>query len=187
MEHVKIPSVFIDRKPLNFKGDVVRVDDFEGGRLATSHLIKYGHKDIAFFGDYLRIQPTKLRLNGYKKALVDANIKLNHKFVHVDMDDETKAESVMDKILESKVQPTALFASKSELSAGILRALHSKKRTDIAMISFDDFRFADTLLPAVSVLNHSSRDLARVAITRLFRKLDWNRISCSRGYFAFKK
>ena len=172
MENVKIPSVFIDRKPLNFKGDVVRVDDFEGGRLATNHLIKHGHKQIAFFGDRLKIQPTKLRLDGYKKALSEAKIKLNEEFVIIDMDDQAKAEYIMNKILESKNQPTALFSSKSELSAGILRTLHFKERTDIAMISFDDFRFADTLRPAISVLNHSSRDLARSAVIRLFSRID---------------
>jgi LacI family transcriptional regulator len=172
MENVKVPSVFIDRKPLNFKGDVVRVDDFEGGRLATEHLIKHGHKEIAFFGDRLKVQPTKLRLEGYKKALSDAKLKLNEELVFIDMDDERKAESLMLAVLANKVQPTAIFASKSELAAGILRAIHAKKRTDIAIISFDDFRLADTLVPAISVLDHSSRDLARAAVMRLFSKID---------------
>jgi LacI family transcriptional regulator len=172
MESVRIPTVFIDRAPLNFKGDVVRVDDLEGGRIATNHLIKHGHKKIAFFGDREKVKTTKLRLDGYKKALNEAKIKFEEDLIFLDMEEERKAESVMNRILTGDNQPTAIFASKSELAAGLLRAIHSKKRTDIAIISFDDFRFADTLTPAISVLDHSSRDLARVAVMRLFSKMD---------------
>lgn len=166
------PVVFIDRVPLNFKGDVVRVDDIEGGRMATQHLINHGHKKIAFFGDYVKVQTTKLRLDGYKKALKDAKIKISENFIFTNLDEERKAESAMLEILSAKDQPTALFLAKSEHSAGILRVIHSKKRTDIAIISFDDFRFAETLSPAISVLDHSSRDLARNAIIRLFSRID---------------
>ena len=77
MKDMTIPSVFIDRSPKNFNGDVVRVDDVDGGRMATEHLIKHGHTRIAFFGDRLKIMTTKLRLEGYKKALNDAKIKIN--------------------------------------------------------------------------------------------------------------
>ena len=74
--------------------------------------------------------------------------------------------------MNSKDIPTAIFASKSELAIGIIRVLHKYKRTDIALISFDDFRLADTLQPAISILDHSSRDLARAAMTRLLDKID---------------
>ena len=88
------------------------------------------------------------------------------------LDDEKKAESAMRDLLASKKPATALFAAKSELGVGIIRSMHSAKRTDIAMISFDDFRLADTIQPAISILDHSSRDLARAAMTRLLSKID---------------
>lgn len=172
MKDMTIPSVFIDRSPNNFKGDVVRVDDVDGGRMATEHLIKHGHTRIAFFGDRLKIMTTKLRLDGYKKALNDAKIKINDDLIFLDLDEERKAESAMRAVIKGKNPPTALFAAKSELGVGIIRAMHSENRRDMAMISFDDFRLADTIQPAISILDHSSRDLARAAMTRLFSKID---------------
>ena len=172
MRDISIPSVFIDRNPNNFEGEVVRVDDFEGGRVATQHLIKHGHTKIAYFGDRLKVLTTKLRLDGYKKALSESKLPIEDELIYLDLDDESKAEKATLEIFSKSTQPTAIFASKSELSVGILRAIYAHGRTDIALISFDDFPFAEILNPAISVLDHSSRALAKAASLKLFRKID---------------
>jgi LacI family transcriptional regulator len=172
LEKSSVPVVFIDREPNNLRADTVRVDDFEGGKIATEHLVKRNHTKIAFFGDKKKVKTTELRLNGFKSALETKKIPLNDKFLHLGLDNDEKAEVEMCAILSSENIPTAIFASKSELAIGIIRALHKHERTDIALISFDDFQLADTLNPAVSVLDHSSRALGRAAILKLLRKID---------------
>ncbi len=68
--------------------------------------------------------------------------------------------------------PTAIFSARSETSLGVVRALHLRQRTDIAFVSFGDFATADLLSPAMTVIDHDPRMLARRAMDLLRERLD---------------
>jgi LacI family transcriptional regulator len=55
---------------------------------------------------------------------------------------------------------------------GILRTLHERNRHDIAIISFGDFEMAQVVEPKISVIEHSPRELGRLAAERIFAKID---------------
>ena len=168
----KTPAVFIDRAPNKFKGDVVRVDDEYGAKIATKHLIANGHERIAYFADNLKIKTTKFRFEGYKIALKEANIILDKDLIFLDLDVNMNLDSVLEKILSSKNPPTAIFTSKAEISIEIVSSIHKMGRTDIALVSFGDFTLASSIQPPVTVLDHSAREIGRAAIKRLFEKID---------------
>ena len=56
------------------------IDDVEGGRLATAHLLELGHRRIGFIGDRseggLGFRSGRRRLTGYSRALEAAGIRL---------------------------------------------------------------------------------------------------------------
>jgi len=54
----------------------------------------------------------------------------------------------------------------------VVRALHTTGRTDIGLVSFGDFATADLLRPAVTVIDHDPRVLARKAMERLSSRMD---------------
>ena len=56
-------------------------------------------------------------------------------------------------------------------SLGLVPFLHSSGRTDVAVVGFDDFPMADSLLPAVTVIDHEPEAVGRAAAERLFRRL----------------
>ena len=66
--------VFIDRAPGKIAADNVVEDDLAGAEVATAHLIKHGHRQIAFIGDNLSVATTGRRLEGYQAALADAGL-----------------------------------------------------------------------------------------------------------------
>ena len=167
----QMPTVFIDRAPEKYKGDVVRVDDEHGAKIATEHLIQNGHTRIMYFADNLKIKPTKLRLDGYKAALKDAGIKLDESLLLVNLESGTNLDSTIENILAMRNPPTAFFTSKTEISINIVSAMHKLSRTDIALVSFDDFTLASSIQPPVTVLDHSAREIGRTAITKLFEKI----------------
>jgi LacI family transcriptional regulator len=172
MKDMNIPVVFIDRNPINFKGDVVRVDDFAGAETATNHLIKHGHKKIAFIGDELKIKTSNLRHEGYLKALSDHQYKIDPKLDRVSVSTPEEAFANTIDLLNLKDPPTAIFAAKSVLAVGVVQAIHKIDRKDIALISFDDFTLADTIEPAITILDHSPIAVGQAAIKRLLEKLE---------------
>jgi LacI family transcriptional regulator len=57
-------------------------------------------------------------------------------------------------------------------SLGLVPLLHSSGRTGVAVVSFDDFPMADSLVPAVTVIDHDPEVIGRAAAEHLFRRLE---------------
>ncbi len=86
--------------------------------------------------------------------------------------DAAVAEMRTRELISRTNPPTAILSARSETSLGVVRALHLCRRTDIAMVSFGDFVTADILEPAITVLDHNPRILARIAMERVLSLMD---------------
>jgi LacI family transcriptional regulator len=53
----------------------------------------------------------------------------------------------------------------------VVRALHQGLRTDIALISFGDFALADSLEPAVTIVNQDPTPIAEAAVDLLLARM----------------
>jgi LacI family transcriptional regulator len=168
----RMPIVFIDRPPGKINADSVVEDDLGGAREATAHLIEHGHRRIAFIGDTLNIATTARRLEGYRMALAEASIQEDPDLIALGATVGLDTGAVTLNLLRSPRPPTALFSSNARCSLRIVPALQSARRTDIAMISFGDFPLASALQPALTVVDQDPEAVGRLAIKRLFERLD---------------
>jgi LacI family transcriptional regulator len=153
-----IPAVLIDRGWDGSGLDTVGVDDRADSRAAVEHLLAYGHRRIAFLGDYSALPTTLNRHEGYVDAMKNAGAP------------ELVRPSV-DELLALPDAPTAIFSSNARASVGAVRALHRAGRTDVALISFGDFELSDTLRPAVTVVDHDPGRIAAAAVDRLLLRI----------------
>ena len=166
------PTVFLDRCPDGIEADVVKVADVFGAQLATEHLIAAGHRNIAVVGDALDIKTTRLRVDGYEAALHKHKIAVSDKNIFMGATTMDDAARIANELLRSAPEITAIFSSRSVITMGILRAIHDRNRHDIAIISFGDFEMAQVIEPKISVIDHSPRELGRLAAQRIFAKID---------------
>ena len=162
----------IDRLPEGITSDAVLVDDLAAGRLATHHLIAHGHRRIAFLGSELRNPTTRLRLAGYRRAIAEGGLAADDSLVAVGAGTAQQGREAAERLLAGPQPPTAIFSSNMRSSLGLVPLLHSSNRTDVAVISFDDFPMADSLVPAVTVIDHDPEVIGRAAAERLFRRLE---------------
>jgi len=168
----RMPIVFIDRPPEKINADSVVEDDLAGAREATAHLIQHGHRRIGFIGDTLSIATTARRLEGYRMALAEANIHEAPDLIALGATVGLDAGAITLDLLRTPRPPTALFSSNARCSQAIVPALQSVNRTDVAMISFGDFPLASALRPALTVVDQDPEAVGRLAINRLFERLD---------------
>ncbi len=172
LKHVRTPVVFLDRHPEGISAGVVLVDDRGGARQAVEHLASFGHKRIALITDDLTIKTSALRHQGYLDAMTALGLPTDPDLQVFGCQDEHQSEQRTLDLLNLEIPPTAIFSARSETSLGVVRALHQSGRTDVAFVSFGDFVTADLLKPAVTVIDHDPRMLARRAMERLGSRLD---------------
>jgi LacI family transcriptional regulator len=164
--------VFIDREPRNLAADAVVVDDYGAGRQAVEHLIRHGHRRIAYIGDVLELATSKERFRGYEQALAAASIKVDAALVHTQCRTPEESTKATLELLALPSPPTAIFTARAPSSLGVVPVLHSQGHTDIALVSFGDFEMANSLRPAVTVVDHSPETIGRVAMQRLAQRLE---------------
>ena len=138
-----IPVVLIDRGWPDSPYDTVRVHDRGGARTATEHLIRHGHRRIAFIGDAPALPTITHREGGYLDALNANKIDPDERLIRSDCGETDSAETAVAKLLALPEPPTAIFASNQRAGLGVVKALHSAGRTDVALVVFGDFSLAD--------------------------------------------
>jgi LacI family transcriptional regulator len=172
LRHSPTPIVFVDRTPANLDADAVLVDDVAGSRNAVAHLIAHGHRRIAYVGDVPQVQTAVRRLEGYRAALAEAGLVPEEELVRPLCADKVDAREQTLRLLALPAPPTAIFSGNTRSSLGVLPALHAAGRTDIAVVGFGDFDMADSLTPALTVVDHPPEVIGRLAALQLFKRLD---------------
>lgn len=172
LERVVTPVVFLDRHPKGMDVGAVIVDDEGGAYRIVMHLASFGHRRIALLTDDLTIETSRLRREGYVRAMFELDLPIEQELQATWCVDAAQAEACTNDMLDLDHPPTAIFSARSETSLGVVRALHLRQRTDIAFVSFGDFATADVLSPAITVIDHDPRTLARRAMEMLGERLD---------------
>ncbi|MER7334365.1 MULTISPECIES: LacI family DNA-binding transcriptional regulator [unclassified Micromonospora] len=167
------PVVFVDRPPVGLAVDAVLTDNHEGAATAVGHLVRHGHRTIAYLGDLRTIPTARQRFQGFKEALSDHGIPPTPSLAVHDLHTEEQAEEAVRRLLSAHPRPTALFTSQNLVTIGAIRALQQLGlQHDVALVGFDDFPLADLLQPAVTVVAQDPSEMGRVAASLIFRRLD---------------
>lgn len=165
------PVVFVDRVGHVAGAASVISDDPGMAHVATRHLLAHGHRRVALLSDSLDLPTTRGRQEGYRRALAEAGLEVAPELMRMDCDDESSAMREVREVLDLRDPATAIFSCSSRLSLGVVPALHQFGRTDVALVSFGDFTMADSVQPAVTVVDHSARRIAQAAAEALLAHL----------------
>ncbi len=135
------PVVLLDSYVKNDRVFNIGLDDKRGGYIATQHLIDKGHRDIVFASPHIYKRGViDERFKGYKAALRKNNIPFREENVY--QQEITINEGIaLGRILGSRTDITAVFATADILAAGIITGLAEKKKNvprDISVVGFDN-------------------------------------------------
>lgn len=164
-----LPVVCIDRYFENLDIPYVSTDNYEGAIMATKHLLEYGHQRIACIQGVSDSVPNKLRIKGYKDAMIAAGITdyqiIGDEFSVQNGYKETKL------LLQQRERPTAIFALSNTIAIGCIKALREENLSipeDVSLITFDDHPFLDYLATPLTCITQPTREICRIAIKYLF-------------------
>jgi len=174
LQESKFPFVLLGRRFDDLPTDYVVTDDAQGGFIATEHLIKLGHKQVAMINGPLRVSSAKERLRGYKKALETYGLEIDETMVSAGAMTTEDGYRITKALLDRRVHPTAVFAYSDFVAFGVMRAIREAKLNipnDIAVVGYDDVEFSSCLETPLTTIAIPEQELAinavRVLETRL--------------------
>ena len=175
-DHIKriqdkgIPLVFFDRDIKDFPSPRILLNNFEGGFIATRHLIDNGYKKIAFLGGPEKMSISNQRFEGYKSALMEAGLELNVKFVANGDFDQEYAFLSTEELLRGNQRPDAIFAMSDRLAMGAMRSIKKQGLTmpdQIGLIGFNNEPATGLFTPSISTIDQPAFEMGKIA-TRVF-------------------
>jgi LacI family transcriptional regulator len=152
----------------------VLVDNVQGGLLATRHLLAAGHRRIAHVSGPRGLFTVQERCEGYRHALAQAGVPFDEALVRFGSYERGFGAMALAALLALPSPPTAIFAASDYLAVGLLEALRERGigvPRDMSIVGFDDMEFASLLMPPISTMRQSARDLGRTGADLLLARL----------------
>ncbi|NCF65505.1 MAG: substrate-binding domain-containing protein [Chloroflexi bacterium] len=145
-----IPSVIVDASHPQLNSIVV--DNVQGGRTATQHLIDLGHVKIGYISDFpdnpFNLSPVHDRHLGYLQAIQEVGIPYRPTYYREGSLDSQEACYLAEELLTLPDPPTAIFAYSDMQAIGVLEAardLGLRVPEDLSVIGYDDIEAAEYL------------------------------------------
>jgi len=163
----KMPFILIGRHP-TLDVNYLDVDNRLGGREATHHLLRLGHKKVATVTGPQNMIPGYDRYQGYLDALRDRSIKFQPDLVTEGDFSEMGGYTAMKKLLPHL--PDAVFVASDAMAYGAIRAIREAGLDipdDIALIGYDDLPGSSRTIPPLSSIRQPVHRLGYVATESL--------------------
>ncbi|GAA4943546.1 DNA-binding LacI/PurR family transcriptional regulator [Nonomuraea thailandensis] len=159
---------------------VVCIDQIEGARLATRHLLDQGHETVWHVSGPHDWLETEGRLEGWRAALEEAGRPVPEPLAG---DWSPRAGYEAGKSLAAMDGVTAVFAANDQMALGVLRALSEKGvrvPQQISVVGFDDIPESEFFSPPLTTVRQDFDVVGRHCIEVLLRQIDL-------GYAAYER
>ena len=156
--------------------DHVLMDNVNGARLATEHLLHTGARRIVLLGGSLELLPTMAasRTQGYLEAHAAMNIAPDLDLIVASDFGAHHGYRETRRLLETVEDVDAIFAVTDADAIGALRALHDARRRvpeDIQLIGWDDIAEAEFTEPRLSSVDPDSDAIADAIVRMLLERM----------------
>ena len=187
LEKRHIPYIFLHATYPDLDSAYIIMDDEKGGFLATEHLLKQGHRDIAgiFLSDDL--QGVK-RQAGFISALKRYHIALNEELIGNYQTKEmfTYPYNFAINLLKSKKRPSAMFCYNDQIAIQVIEAVrHCKLRIpqDLSLVGYDDSNLAVATEVKLTTIKHPKEEMGK-RVARMM--VDMINSTMHKPYFIYR-
>ena len=168
-----VPMVVMDWGP-NADTDIIEDNSFNGGYIATKHLIDCGHKAIGLIAGELDKTTARTRYEGFVKAMNEANLPIHENWIMEGFFEPEDGYECMNRILVQDNLPTAVFCCNDVMALGAISAITEKGLRvpdDISIIGYDNIHSSRFYAPPLTTIHQSKSRLGAQAVNLLFERI----------------
>ena len=162
-----IPIVLLEK---NFEDGKlgIQCDNYQGGKLATEHLIDCGCKRLLHFSGVI---DEEMPADNREKAFIDIcnenNIEFFIRKYDIDTYNEMNYYVYIKETLKEIENIDGIFASSDLIAAQVIQVcneLNIRIPQDIKLIGFDDVEIAKLTTPTITTIHQPIKEMAKLAI-----------------------
>lgn len=179
---LRMPMVTIDRR-ISANIPYIASDNFQGGKLATQHLIKLGCKKIAIICGNLNLD--MLSNKRYEAFLVETvNNNIEHITIQTEIDvfDNNQYDILVHRMFEEYPDIDGVFASGDVTALHVLKAcgdFNKRVPQDIKIVGYDDIRLSSLVFPQLTTIRQPIEEIGRLAVDLILKQINNEPISFS--------
>jgi LacI family transcriptional regulator len=176
LEHLryrKVPLVFVDVGPDVPGVANIRVNYQNGIRQAVQHLAALRHTRIAFVSGPPHLKSALARRDAFKACMTE--IGLSPDLIVVGDHRMEGGKRALTELMRQNESPTAVLCSNDMTAIGLMREAYDhdiKIPEDVSVVGFDDIRLADFIIPPLTTVQMSQKELARTAFQALLNEVE---------------
>jgi LacI family transcriptional regulator len=158
----------------------VRIDDYQGARAMTRHLLELGHRRIGLITGDPQHTPTALRTAGFLDTLAEAGIHIADHHIAQGLFTYRSGLAASQQLLQLRKRPTALFCSNDDMAAAAIAVAHGmglRVPEQLSISGFDDTSLATTVWPELTTIRQPVTAMGQAAVSILIEAIRHRRNS----------
>lgn len=171
----KQPVIGLNAYPNTSGFDVVSVHHLGGTSMAVGHLVKLGHKRIAFAGGKKDSDIEISRLSGYRSGMLKANLKIDDSMI-IERGFSEEDGYQAGRILASlDILPTAVCCANDMIAFGVIRGLNEqgiRVPEGISVTGMDNVPYAKTSNPRLTTVTNDGNTYAEIAFQMMMERIN---------------
>jgi len=175
LEEMHVPMVGVGVESERLGIPTVDIDNSEGARLATDHLLSLGHRKIAHLGGTMSQISAQRRRDAFLDTMAKAGIKVPAEYVIDTGYEAINAARDTEQLLGLPNPPTAIFAANDFIgSRAILtaEALGYVVPDTLSVIGYDNNPISDAVHRLMTTIHQPVVEIGRRATELLIRQID---------------
>ncbi|MDE5417027.1 LacI family transcriptional regulator [Labilibaculum sp. DW002] len=163
----RFPMVFFDRESPDFNGNYILVENKNAMRSAVDKVINKGAKRIGLLSITPNVYSLKLRIDGYKQALIENNIDVDEDLIRVVEIDDLKESSKTQLTFLMEQGVDAIAFTNNQITAHAIWLMNTAFREDLDrmnFVSFDNLDLFDYSLPIVTSVAQPIKEIAQYSV-----------------------
>jgi LacI family transcriptional regulator len=164
LRQAHIPTVILEHDLPD--SHCIAIDDRQGGRLATQHLLSLGHRRIGLIKREHYSALSYLRAVGYREMLEEGSTPFDPALVVESPAGQAAGYQSMQQLLALPNPPTAVFTHNDVLAMGAMHAIYDAGLSvpgDISVVGYDDTLSASYLNPPLTTVKFPVAKMGRRA------------------------
>lgn len=176
LNKLSTPVVMVNRMLETVETDVVLLDNYEAGYIATRYLIELGHKRIGMLKGHKESSASSKRYDAYLQAMKNFNLQVNDEYLlQGDLSMETAYELAGKMFSSCSRPPSAMIVSNDIAALGFMKYCSEnavRVPEDISIVSFDNISFSETSMVPLTTVDAHATKMGSVAAELLINRIN---------------